>query len=100
MSERRGVPHHLLDMCDVSEEYTAGRFHDEGRAVIREIVAVSDIAVFTHTHTQTHKNTHTHTHTYTHTHGFTNQKELSCVCMYARVCVCMCVPDCSGDVCP
>eukprot|EP00983_Pelagomonas_calceolata_P070191 1150687-Pelagomonas_calceolata.AAC.2 len=40
VSERRGVPHHLIDVLDVHEDYSAGRFHDEAWAVIRDVVAV------------------------------------------------------------
>ncbi|KAF5835533.1 IPP transferase-domain-containing protein [Dunaliella salina] len=39
VSERKGVPHHLIDVLDVHEDYSAGRFHDEARAVICDVVA-------------------------------------------------------------
>ena len=40
MSERKGIPHHLIDVLDVQEEYSAGRFYDDAHAVICDVVAV------------------------------------------------------------
>jgi tRNA dimethylallyltransferase len=37
LAERRGVPHHLLDMMDVTEEASVSDFQSECRAVIEEI---------------------------------------------------------------
>jgi tRNA dimethylallyltransferase len=39
LSERRGVPHHLIDIVDPREEYTAARFAHDAAAVIRDIHA-------------------------------------------------------------
>lgn len=41
VAQRRGVPHHLIDVLDVEEEFSAGRFHDDARAAMRGIVGVS-----------------------------------------------------------
>jgi len=38
-SERREIPHHLIDIIPPSERYSAGRFASDARAVIDEIVA-------------------------------------------------------------
>ncbi|MGH9313850.1 MAG: tRNA (adenosine(37)-N6)-dimethylallyltransferase, partial [Vicinamibacterales bacterium] len=35
--ERRGVPHHLVDVVDPLEEYSAARYAREASAVIRDI---------------------------------------------------------------
>ena len=37
MPERRGVPHHLLDIMDVTEEASVSRFQEQARALIAEI---------------------------------------------------------------
>jgi tRNA dimethylallyltransferase len=37
LSERRGVPHHMIDVADPLEEYSAARYAKEAAAVIREI---------------------------------------------------------------
>jgi tRNA dimethylallyltransferase len=37
--ERRGVPHHLIDIADPAEEYTAARFARDAAAAIRDIHA-------------------------------------------------------------
>jgi tRNA dimethylallyltransferase len=36
-SERREVPHHLIDVADPDEEYNAGRFVAEAEEAIRRI---------------------------------------------------------------
>lgn len=36
-SERRGIPHHLLDVCDVSQDAAAAWYQPLARAAIREI---------------------------------------------------------------
>jgi tRNA dimethylallyltransferase len=36
---RRGIPHHLIDVADPTEDYTAARFARDAAAVIREIHA-------------------------------------------------------------
>lgn len=38
-AERAAVPHHLIDVADPAESYSAGRFVDEARAAIRAIEA-------------------------------------------------------------
>lgn len=40
-SERRGVPHHLLDILPADAEFSAGHFYDLARAAIQDIVQVS-----------------------------------------------------------
>ncbi|MGO1319634.1 MAG: tRNA (adenosine(37)-N6)-dimethylallyltransferase MiaA [Galactobacter sp.] len=37
LAERRGIPHHLLDILDVTEEASVARFQSEVRAVISDI---------------------------------------------------------------
>lgn len=37
--ERRGIPHHLLDVLDVTDEATVARYQQEARAVITAVVA-------------------------------------------------------------
>jgi tRNA dimethylallyltransferase len=36
VSERRGIPHHLIDVADPDEVFTAGEFARRGRAVLKE----------------------------------------------------------------
>jgi tRNA dimethylallyltransferase len=36
-AERRGIPHHLIDVADPTEEYSAARYAREAAAVIRDI---------------------------------------------------------------
>jgi tRNA dimethylallyltransferase len=38
-AERRGIPHHLIDVADPGEEYTAARFGREAAAASRDILA-------------------------------------------------------------
>lgn len=42
VSERQGVPHHLIDVRDVAEDFSAGDFHDLARQAAREIIAVRE----------------------------------------------------------
>jgi tRNA dimethylallyltransferase len=37
MAERRGIPHHLIDIADPTDEYTAAQFARDAVAAIREI---------------------------------------------------------------
>jgi len=37
MAERRGIPHHLIDIADPTDEYTAAQFARDATAAIREI---------------------------------------------------------------
>jgi len=39
MAERRGVPHHLLDILDVTEEASVSHFQQQARAIITDIHA-------------------------------------------------------------
>lgn len=41
ISERRGVPHHLLDILPADAEFSAGHFYDLATAAIQDIVQVS-----------------------------------------------------------
>jgi tRNA dimethylallyltransferase len=38
-SERRGIPHHLIDVVEPSDDYTAARYAREASALVREIHA-------------------------------------------------------------
>jgi tRNA dimethylallyltransferase len=37
LAERRGIPHHLLDVADPDKEFSAGEYQRQARSVIREI---------------------------------------------------------------
>src|SRR5260221_6373544 len=37
--DRRGIPHHLIDIADPTEEYTAAQFARDAAAVIRDVHA-------------------------------------------------------------
>jgi tRNA dimethylallyltransferase len=39
VSERRGIPHHLIDVADPTDEYTAAQYAHDAAAVIRGIQA-------------------------------------------------------------
>jgi tRNA dimethylallyltransferase len=39
MAERREIPHHLIDVADPTDEYTAARFGREAAAVARQVAA-------------------------------------------------------------
>ena len=39
VADRRGIPHHLIDVADPTEEYTAARYARESAAAIRDIHA-------------------------------------------------------------
>ena len=38
--EMQGIPHHLLNICDPTEEFSAGRFYDEAREATRDVLSV------------------------------------------------------------
>jgi tRNA dimethylallyltransferase len=44
-SDRRGIPHHLIDIADPTEEYTAAQFARDAAAVIRDIHARGKLPV-------------------------------------------------------
>jgi tRNA dimethylallyltransferase len=44
-ADRRGIPHHLIDIADPTEEYTAAQFARDAAAVIREIHARGHVAI-------------------------------------------------------
>src|SRR5436190_3003897 len=39
MAARRGIPHHLIDIVDPTEEYTAARYAREAAVAVRDILA-------------------------------------------------------------
>ena len=45
MSERRGIPHHLIDITDPTDEYTAAQFARDATAAIREIHARGHVPI-------------------------------------------------------
>jgi tRNA dimethylallyltransferase len=45
MAERRGIPHHLIDIADPTEEYTAARYARDAAAVIADIHARGKLPV-------------------------------------------------------
>ncbi|MFP7833676.1 tRNA (adenosine(37)-N6)-dimethylallyltransferase MiaA [Marisediminicola sp. LYQ134] len=45
VADRRGVPHHLLDVLDVTDEATVARYQSEARSVIRRLEGRGDVAV-------------------------------------------------------
>lgn len=46
-AERNGIPHHLLDVLDPSEEATAGGYRERARAVLRDLQHRRKLPVFT-----------------------------------------------------
>ena len=45
MAERRGIPHHLIDIADPTDEYTAAHFARDATAAIREIQARGHVPI-------------------------------------------------------
>lgn len=45
LAERRGIPHHLIDIVDPDEVFTAGEFARLGRQVVAEITARSKLPI-------------------------------------------------------
>jgi tRNA dimethylallyltransferase len=45
VDERRGIPHHLLDILNPDQVFTAGDYMREGRAVLREIASRGKIPI-------------------------------------------------------
>lgn len=45
VAERRGVPHHLLDVLDVTEEASAAAYQRDARAVIDDVLARDGVAL-------------------------------------------------------
>ena len=43
-TERRGIPHHLIDVADPTEEYTAARYARDAAAAIRDITGARQAA--------------------------------------------------------
>ncbi|KAG1677586.1 hypothetical protein FOA52_014484 [Chlamydomonas sp. UWO 241] len=39
LEQRQGIPHHLIDVRDHTEEYSAGDFSDEARAAVADILS-------------------------------------------------------------
>ena len=39
LADRRGIPHHMIDVADPTEEYSAARYAREAAAVVRDITA-------------------------------------------------------------
>jgi tRNA dimethylallyltransferase len=47
MEGRRGIPHHLIDIAEPTEEYTAARFAADAAAVIRGVIAQGRLPIVT-----------------------------------------------------
>jgi tRNA dimethylallyltransferase len=45
MAERRGIPHHLIDVADPTDEYTAARFGREAAGAARAVVARGHVPI-------------------------------------------------------
>ena len=45
VSERRGIPHHLIDICDAGEVFTAGEYAARARQALAEIAERGHVAV-------------------------------------------------------
>ncbi|MBG6239847.1 tRNA dimethylallyltransferase [Mycetocola sp. CAN_C7] len=45
VAERRGIPHHLLDVLDVTTESTVARYQDDARAAVDAIIARGATAI-------------------------------------------------------
>ena len=41
--ERQGIPHHLLDVADVTDDFSAGVFFHEARRVTAEVLQAGDL---------------------------------------------------------
>ncbi|XP_021719208.1 tRNA dimethylallyltransferase 9-like [Chenopodium quinoa] len=46
-SERKEVPHHLLDMLHPAEEYSVGRFYDDARQATRDVLNKGHVPIIT-----------------------------------------------------
>jgi tRNA dimethylallyltransferase len=46
-AERRGVPHHLIDIADPTDDYTAAQFARDASAAVREILARQRLPIVT-----------------------------------------------------
>src|SRR5579863_4707642 len=46
-TERRGIPHHLIDIADPDELFTAGDFARAGRLALEDIAARAHLAIVT-----------------------------------------------------
>src|SRR5437867_9093730 len=44
-ADRRGIPHHLIDIADPTDEYTAAQFARDAAAVIRDIHARGHVPI-------------------------------------------------------
>jgi hypothetical protein len=40
LDQREGIPHHLIDILDPADEFSAGDFHKLGRQAAENIIAV------------------------------------------------------------
>ena len=47
LAERRGIPHHLIDIAEPTDIFTAGDFATAGRTVLRDIAARDHIPIVT-----------------------------------------------------
>ncbi|MCL1820316.1 MAG: tRNA (adenosine(37)-N6)-dimethylallyltransferase MiaA [Oscillospiraceae bacterium] len=47
VDERKGVPHHMIDICDPSEMYSAARYAEEAAACIDEILKRGKVPIIT-----------------------------------------------------
>src|SRR5438270_153331 len=45
LADRRGIPHHLIDIVDPTEEYTAAQFARDAAAAIRDIHARGNVPI-------------------------------------------------------
>jgi tRNA dimethylallyltransferase len=45
MAERRGIPHHLIDIADPTDEYTAAQFARDASAVVRDVHARGKVPI-------------------------------------------------------
>jgi tRNA dimethylallyltransferase len=41
LEQREDIPHHLIDILDPADEFSAGDFHSLGRKAAEDIIAVS-----------------------------------------------------------
>ena len=45
MADRRGIPHHLIDIADPTDEYTAAQFARDAAAVVRDVLARGKVPI-------------------------------------------------------
>lgn len=45
VAERRGIPHHIIDLLDPSEDFNAGEFYERARTVTEDILSRGKVPI-------------------------------------------------------